>query len=895
MRSGPVQAGYKKSFSRSVEMNVVFGFLRPAVALMNRLTFARKIGLIGFLFSVPVAVLAVLLVNKFNGEIAFAAAERSGLEVVRPARAALQSLQAHRGTSQLVIGGDSAAQGRLDELAGKIEQAFAAIDTLDKTYGVDFKTQAAWSELRAAWGKLKAENRGLNADESFARHSVLVEKLTAFMTATADGSNLSLDPDMDTYYLMDAIVFRVPSLAESVARMRGLGAEIGVRKDIKAEERVEFAVLGKLAEIDSGNLQGSVAKVFGYNAASKAALESKVKSALESVETFRADVQNKVVKAEKISYDPKSYFAAGTSAVNSLYLIFDAAGEGLDGLLQARISRIRGMRDQVIAGVSVVFSVVLYLFFGFTVGMRKSLKGILEGTERMAIGNLATEVNLETRDELRDICTAVNKVMETVNGFAAAQVKMSELHEAGTISYRIAADNYPGTYGQLATVTNNLVAAHIAVKMRVVDVVSEYAKGNLTIDMDRLPGEKAAITEAIDAVKKQLLGINGEIKALVDAASAGEFGMRGHEENYQHTFREMIVGLNKLMQTCQTGLEEVSLVMGRVAQGDLTARMEGNYQGAFERIKLDTNATVEQLTAIVGEIRQATETINTAAKEIAMGNTDLSQRTEEQASSLQQTASSMEEITSTVKQNADNARQANQLAESASQIAVKGGAVVGQVVGTMEAITSSSKKIVDIISVIDGIAFQTNILALNAAVEAARAGEQGRGFAVVATEVRNLAQRSANAAKEIKGLIGDSVEKVEVGSKLVADAGTTMDEVVKSVKRVTDIMAEITAASVEQSAGIEQVNQAVAQMDKVTQQNAALVEQAASAAGSMEEQASGLTRTVGVFQLAGGGGTVSRASVPARNTLRAPKREARPRAAIGNRSTPTSEDEWEEF
>tara|TARA_R110001599_G_scaffold64023_3_gene178939 strand:- start:558656 stop:560353 length:1698 start_codon:yes stop_codon:yes gene_type:complete len=288
-----------------------------------------------------------------------------------------------------------------------------------------------------------------------------------------------------------------------------------------------------------------------------------------------------------------------------------------------------------------------------------------------------------------------------------------------------------------------------------------------------------------------------------------------------------------------------------VAAGDLTSQISVTTKDETGQLLQALKAMNDSLAKVVGEVRSGTDTIATASSQIAAGNLDLSSRTEEQASSLEETASSMEEITSTVKQNADNARQANQLAVKASDVAVKGGAVVSKVVDTMTSINDSAKKIVDIIAVIDGIAFQTNILALNAAVEAARAGEQGRGFAVVASEVRNLAQRSAGAAKEIKALITDSVEKVDTGSKLVDEAGQTMQEIVDSVRHVTDIMGEITSASQEQTSGIEQINQAIAQMDQVTQQNAALVEEAAAAAESLQDQASNLAKVVSVFQLDG--------------------------------------------
>lgn len=381
---------------------------------------------------------------------------------------------------------------------------------------------------------------------------------------------------------------------------------------------------------------------------------------------------------------------------------------------------------------------------------------------------------------------------------------------------------------------------------------------------------------------------------LVERAAAGDLEARLDTEALEGFYRQLGKGINSLLETSGRAFGEIAGLLERIAKGDLTQTLNGAYHGSFAKLCEDANRTVARLRELVGEIQVSADTINTASREIASGNQNLSSRTEEQAGSLEETASSMEQLSATVRHNADSAKQANELAIEAQRIAEQGGDVVGQVVVTMGSIHQASSRIADIIGVIDSIAFQTNILALNAAVEAARAGEQGRGFAVVATEVRSLAQRSAAAAKEIKGLISESVERVESGNQLVDQAGQTMTDVVASIKRVARIMADISAASREQSSGIGQITVAITQMDEVTQQNAALVEEAAAAAASLEAQARQLQAAVSVFVL---GGEAHRPQ--ARLEGERQEYESRHQASSVKRrldKLPTVlDDEWEEF
>ncbi|MBH1496407.1 MCP four helix bundle domain-containing protein [Stenotrophomonas maltophilia] len=503
----------------------------------------------------------------------------------------------------------------------------------------------------------------------------------------------------------------------------------------------------------------------------------------------------------------------------------------------------------------VLGGVALLVGIGASVMIGRSLTGPLARAvnlaERLSKGQLDQEFRLGGRDELTQLGEAMASVRQSVQAAIGAQLQMAEQHEAGAIRYRMDASAFPGDFGRMVQATNSLVESHVQVELLMAEVMQRYAIGDLSRDLPDYPGEKGTLTRTLAAVKQSLMVINAQIDELARAARAGDFSMRGDAAAFQYQFKAMVEHLNGMMASSQASIADVSDVLRAISHGDLTARMDGEYDGVFARMRDDANTTTAQLTGIVQGIQVAADSINNAAQELAAGNNDLSRRTEQQAANLEEAAASMEELTSTVRQNAELARQADSEAHAAGAAVRETEQAMAQMASVMGEIDQSSARISEISTVIDGIAFQTNILALNAAVEAARAGEQGRGFAVVASEVRTLAQRAGVAAKEIKELIEDAAAKVKSGLAVTVESEAAIARVAQASSRTTQLMSDIAAASKEQAAGIEQVNQVVVQMDQVTQQNAALVEEATAASRALEEQAHALTTSVSVFKVEG--------------------------------------------
>jgi methyl-accepting chemotaxis protein len=851
---------------------------------------SRKFLVVGLFGLIAVVVPIVPLIGSYSEQIDFVAKERDGVAIHKELRVVLQEMQRHRSAASAYLSGRSDAKSSMENAQSGVDVAMGKVDSAYAAHGQGIAGASSWSEIKAQWQALKSGSAAGKAEENFRAHGGVIAKVLDVMSVVADSSNLTLDPETASYFAIDLALMQMPGATERMSQGQAAGVLALTSRNLTTLHRDSLVAVAVEVKLRADNIEASSGKLFAAEPATRARLGESLGQASKAMGRFLADLDGHLIHTETLTAEPAKYGEGVNQAIESGFKLYDDSVGVLNDLLAHRQSSLESRRFAVLAAILFVAAMAALVAASILRRVNASVATATAALADIARGNLENPVQASSEDEVGQLIHRIDDMRVQLRERIETERRVANEN----LRIKIALDNV-STGVMIADTARNIIYVNKSVRQIMKGAEADLRKVMPNFSADHLVGENMDRFHKDSSRQAQLLAsfasshasnldigqrhlrvvanpvfgedgvrlgsvaewqdrtvevaVEKEVQGIIEAAAQGDFGKRLGTEDKDGFFQGLALGINQLLDTTSQGLQDIAAVLQALARGDLTHSIDGEYQGLFGQLKDDTNTTIARLQEVVSRIKEATEAINTAAKEIAAGNQDLSSRTEEQASSLEETASSMEELNATVKQNAENSRQANELAKTSNAIASRGGEMVKRVVVTMGEIQGSSKKIADIIGVIDSIAFQTNILALNAAVEAARAGEQGRGFAVVATEVRSLAQRSATAAKEIKSLIAESVDKVESGAKLVEQAGSTMDEVVSSFQQVANLVTEISGASREQSAGIEQVTQAVGQMDEVTQQNAALVEEAAAAAESLEEQAQGLVQAVGLFRL----------------------------------------------
>jgi methyl-accepting chemotaxis protein len=797
----------------------------------------------------------VLFVSTSNERIADAAVKIDGFRYNQPLEEINSGLAEHLASATAVSLGDSGAAAGLTAAEQHVEEAFGEAEHFVAESDVDFGVAASLQALKQEWLSLKADAPKLSYEASSARHDKLFDDLAEINEEAVDRARMMLVDDLDTYYLAHVASKGILATEQSIGHLVAALTTVTSTGQAGAEQRLQVGTYTHAMERNVEEIEDELHTAVASHTGS-ADLKSKIEPAVAelsgAVKAFAELIDAKVLTAAHIDLATKDVQASASKALEAIDSLHDVVQPSL---VAFQVERIREQKVARAVQVGVIGALTLFaIFLAYTMTrlIVAPLRAAIDIFGRMAKGDFSTSISVRGADEPNQVLRA----LEGMQGTLRTQIESERAASAENSRIKSALDK-AGSSVMLADQKLDVLYVNEAARRLFNEAQQDIRKAVPELDAGRLVGSNAGML----------------LRIVPDAANVLATLRDQYVADMQLGGRAMRVCANPVLtadgQRVGTILEwidrtqevkaeeEIGAVVRGALDGDLGRQVQTSGKtGFFATMAGGLNQLLGNMAQVISEMKAASQDVHRGAEEISAGNVDLSKRTEQQGSSLEETAASMEEMTSTVKQNADNASAANQLAAAARAHAEEGGAVVQNAVRAMEGINESSRRIADIIGVIDEIAFQTNLLALNAAVEAARAGEQGRGFAVVATEVRSLAGRSASAAKEIKSLIEESVGRVDEGSRLVTRSGETLEQIIGAVKKVSDVVAEIAAASREQSTGIDQVSRTVTQMDEMTQQNAALVEQAAAASQSMTERARRLSQAVERYRI---GGEVQRA------------------------------------
>ena len=810
---------------------------------LNHMKLWQKLAVLVLAMSLPATVVGFFYLRSRSGGLEQSRAEFAGSAYLRAIGSFQAAVLSHEGRAFALASGDASRTAATQAATAAADTALSKLQTINARLGLRYGVRRDFTAIAAQWRALQNNSAHFNAQQLTAAHQNLLVRLGRLRDAVAAGSLADSDPDQSSRSLLQIASQYAPAALAAETALRRYAVDAAAKGYLGGDDRMGIHIA--LSRLNSA-LESIGAALKQVPQSARGPLERTLGQARSEAQTFYQTVATRIVNASNVKIPAGTLYDAGTDLNGTLTHLVAASGAAATTTLAARV---RSLRTGLLFDVALVlFAIGLIhaLTWSTEKAVRSPLRHVVKVFDRIAEGHYDNSIDSNRQDELGQVLKALASMQSKL------QTQLANERQLATENARIRqALDKTSTGVVLADTAHKIIYLNESARTGFADHASEFkslrdfsAEHLLGASLESLSPSPAEERRALDSLTGQRIE-DRNYGNLVFRITTNP--VRDPQGTRLGTVMEWKLRTQEVLVE-----QEMQGVIGAVTNDDLTRRINlGDKSGFFATLGEGVNRLADNLAEIVARVKESAREISLGAEEITLGNTNLSSRTEEQASSLEETASSMEEMTTTVKQNADNAAQANQLALAARDQAEQGVAVVDKAVSAMSGIDESAQKIADIIGVIDEIAFQTNLLALNAAVEAARAGEQGRGFAVVASEVRNLAGRSATAAKEIKSLIQDSVAKVGDGARLVTRSGQTLTEIVTAVKKVSDIVAEIAAASREQSAGIEQVNRAVMQMDQITQQNAALVEETIAASQVMSGQVRDLNDTLGRFRLAG--------------------------------------------